>query len=131
VPEAENEFPRSAVCTIIHSNSSPKYNLRLTDGHMDTHELHAIYSDLLECSLKNGCLKASEASKRSEGSNLRRPCNKSINSPAEWSACCIIKSLSFGNFLTALMLSLEDAPSGQFNRVPCLKYFTYLLLFTG
>lgn len=32
-------------------------------------------------------------------------------------------TLSRPSFLTALILSLDTAPSGQFNRIPCLKYF--------
>lgn len=39
--------------------------------------------------MKNGCPRASRAVIRSEGSYLRRPCKRSIASPAEWSTCCI------------------------------------------
>lgn len=34
------------------------------------------------------------------------------------------RTLNRGNLRTALILSLETAPSGQFNSRPCLKYFS-------
>lgn len=41
--------------------------------------------------VKKGCLRASRAIILIDGSNLRRPCKRSIRSPAEWSTCCITK----------------------------------------
>ena len=40
----------------------------------------------------------------------------------------VVHTLRRSSFLTALMLSLEAAPSGQFNRAPRLKYFEAELL---
>lgn len=51
-------------------------------------------------SLKNGCLSASLAVKRSDGSNLSRPCSKSINKPAEWSTYCIIRFCKSKTFVS-------------------------------
>lgn len=108
--------------------------------------------------MKKECLRASRAVNRLQGSKLRRPCNRSIRSPPEWSTCCITRfwrkkintliriimcikvsiishkhfwsqqasqqgTWRRGNFITALMLSLEVAPSGQFS-LPFLKYFS-------
>lgn len=79
---------------------------------------------LLRWSLvKNGCRRASSADILSEGSNFRSPCNRLIRSPAEWSTCCIIKFWSLGSFNTALILSLDAAPSGQSN-LPLLTYLS-------
>ena len=72
---------------------------------------------------KKGCLSASRAVNRSDGSYFRSPCNRCIRSPAEWSTCCIIRFWSRGSFRTAFILSLEAAPSGQSN-FPLLTYFS-------
>jgi len=73
--------------------------------------------------LKNGWSRASWALRRSDGSNRNRPYSKSTSAALEWSALLDTKSFSRSSFLTALMLSLETAPSGQFKRVALLKYF--------
>lgn len=108
-----------------------------------------LYYLLIPSLVKNGCLRASRAVDLSDGSYLSSPCIRCMRSPAEWSTCCIIKfwktgigqvisiqsscraknlkesgsqTWRRGNFETALMLSLEAAPSGQSN----LPFLTYL-----
>ena len=81
-----------------------------------------LHADLRWVRVKKGCLRASKAVNRSEGSYFRSPFNRSIKSPAEWSTCCITRFWRRGSFETALMLSLDAAPSGQSSQ-PLLTYF--------
>lgn len=50
--------------------------------------------------MKKGCLRASRAVSLSDGSNRRSPCTIFINSPAEWSTCCIIRFCKTQNIVT-------------------------------
>jgi hypothetical protein len=69
---------------------------------------------------KNGCLRASRAVILSDGSNRRSPCTIFINSPAEWSTCCIIKFCNTG-ITIILQTTITLHPNSKYQHLTNLK----------